>query len=58
MLLINISRQGNLIDDNVCIMDTMILEIKSVDKAPIWITLNGNKCKYVLYENEWTRWRQ
>jgi hypothetical protein len=49
MLLINISRQGNLIDDNICMVEAMILEIKSVDKVPMWITLNGNKCKYVLY---------
>lgn len=56
MLLININRQGNLSDENICLVDTMILEIKSIDKAPNWITIEGKKCKHVLYENQWVKW--
>jgi hypothetical protein len=47
MLLINVVRQGNMSDENICMVDAMILEIKSVDKSPNWIALNGNKCRQV-----------
>jgi hypothetical protein len=47
VLFISVTRQGNLSDENICTVNAMILEIKSVDKSPIWIALNGNKCKQV-----------
>lgn len=57
MVIIDINRQGNIENDDICTVDQMILEVKCLDNAPIWITANDGKCKRVLYETDWVKWK-
>ena len=57
MIIIDINRQGNIKSQAIYNIDLLVLQIKSVDVAPIWITINDRKCKQVLYESQWGKWR-
>ncbi len=57
VVIIDIMRQGNIDQAEICTIEVMILEVKSLDKAPIWITLNDIKCKQFLYETDWAKWK-
>lgn len=57
MISISISRNGNLSNPEISQVQILILEIKSIDKCPLWISINGCKCQHFLECSDWRKWK-
>jgi hypothetical protein len=56
MLIVDVNRQGNIDKADVNSFEDIVLEIRSGEKAPNWVTVSDMLCKRAMYEEQWVAW--